>query len=105
MITTLFAQPEGISVIKTQSGYSVNFSLQQYYFSSITKEGREYIDIQIPGYGVTPDVGMPALPQISFNLFIPSDDQKPTVSINSVDQSTQILDKKVYPKQMYRSRE
>ena len=105
MITTLFAQPEGISVVKSTNGYTVNFSLQQYNFASISKEGSEYIDIQIPGYGVTPDVGMPALPQISFNLFIPSDDQKPTVSINSFDQSTQILDKKVYPKQMYWSRE
>jgi len=105
MITTLFAQPEGVSVVKSTNGYTINFSLQQYDFASITKEGSEYIDIQIPGYGVTPDVGMPALPQISFNLFIPSDYQKPTVSINSFDQSTQILDKKVYPKQMYWSRE
>jgi hypothetical protein len=101
MITTLFAQPEGVSVVKSTNGYKINFSLQQYDFASITKEGSEYIDIQIPGYGVTPDVGMPALPQISFNLFIPSEEQKPTVSINSFDQSTQILDKKVYPKQMY----
>jgi hypothetical protein len=105
MISTLFAQPEGISVVKSTNGYTVNFSLQQYDFATISKEGSEYFDIQIPGYGVTPDVGMPALPQISFNLFIPSDDQKPTVSINSFDQSTQILDKKVYPKQMYWSRE
>ena len=105
MITTLFAQPEGISVVKSNNGYIVNFSLQQYNFTSIAEAGSEYIDIKIPGYGVTPDVGMPALPQISFNLFIPSDEQKPTISINSFDQSTQILDKKVYPKQMYWSRE
>ncbi len=50
-------------------------------------------------------LGCRPLPQISFNLFIPTDEQKPTVSINSFDQSTQILDKKVYPKQMYWSRE
>ena len=41
---------------------------------------------------------------LSIFLF-PAEDQKPTVSINSFDQSTQILDKKVYPKQMYWSRE
>ncbi|MBK7631518.1 MAG: hypothetical protein IPJ23_12610 [Ignavibacteriales bacterium] len=105
MITTIFAQPEGISVAKSNNGYVVNFSLQQYNFASITEAEGEFVDIQIPGYGVTPDVGMPAIPQISFNLFIPSDEQKPTVSINSFDQSTQILSKKVYPKQMYWSRE
>jgi len=105
MITTLFAQPEGISVVKSNNGYIVNFSLQQYNFTSVTEAEGEFVGIQIPGYGVTPDVGMPALPQISFNLFIPGEEQKPTVSINSFDQSTQILDKKVYPKQMYWSRE
>ncbi len=103
--TNLFAQPEGISVVKTANGYSVNFSLQQYNFSSITKEGNDYTEIIIPNYGTESEVGMPALPQISFNLFLPSDDQKLTVSINSFDQSTQILDKKIYPKQMYWSRE
>ena len=103
--TTLFAQPEGISVVKTQSGYSVNFSLQQYDFSSITKEGNDYVEINIPNYGTESEVGMPALPQITFNLFIPGDQVVPSVTINSVDKSTQTLDKKIYPKQMYWSRE
>jgi hypothetical protein len=103
--TTLFAQPEGISVVKSVNGYSINFSLQQYNFTSLSDGGSEFVDIQIPGYGVTPDVGMPALPQISFNLFLPNNEQQPTVSINSFDQSTMMLDKKVYPKQMYWSRE
>ena len=98
--TNLFAQPEGISVVKSTNGYSVNFSLQQYNFTSVSDGGSEFVDIKIPGYGITPEVGMPALPQISFNLFLPSDEQKATFSINSFDQSTQTLDKKVYPKQM-----
>ena len=74
----IFAQPEGISVVKSTNGYSVNFSLQQYNFTSVSDGGSEFVDIKIPGYGVTPDVGMPGLPQISFNLFLPSDEQKPT---------------------------
>ncbi len=61
--------------------------------------------LKFQDYGVTPEVGMPALPQISFNLFLPSNEQQPTVSINSFNQSVQMLDKKVYPKQMYWSRE
>lgn len=105
MISTLFAQPEGISVVKTSNGYTVNFSLQQYSFTSIDQAGGEYIDIKIPGYGTEPEVGMPALPQISFNLFIPSADQKPTANINSIDKSELVIDKRIYPKQMYWSRE
>ncbi len=103
--TSLFAQPEGISVVKTSNGYTINFSLQPFEFTSVSAEGNEFSDIRIPGYGLTPDVGMPALPQISFNLFISSDQQKPEVIINSVDKSIQTLDKKIYPKQMYWSRE
>ncbi len=69
MITTLFAQPEGISVAKSNNGYVVNFSLQQYNFTSIAEAGGEYIDIKIPGYGVTPDVGMPASTTNFFQSF------------------------------------
>ncbi len=103
--TALFAQPEGISVVKTSSGYTINFSLQQYDFSSVTKEGNDYFEINIPKYGTESEVGMPALPQISFNLFIPDSKQMPTVNINSLNQSSLKLDKKIYPKQMYWSRE
>jgi len=102
---SLFAQPEGISVVKTSTGYTINFSLQNYEFTSVSAEGNEFTDIKIPGYGLTPDVGMPALPQISFNLFVSTDQQKPLVIINSADKSTLTLDKKIYPKQMYWSRE
>ncbi len=103
--TNLFAQPEGISVVKSINGYTVNFSLQQYEFSSISKEGNEYAELKVPGYGTESEVGMPALPQISFNLFIPNANQKPTVSINSINKSELIIDRKIYPKQMYWSRE
>ena len=53
----------------------------------------------------TPDVGMPALPQISFNLFIPNAIKNQLLVLNSIDQSELIIDKKIYPKQMYWSRE
>ncbi|MBK7227650.1 MAG: T9SS type A sorting domain-containing protein [Ignavibacteriales bacterium] len=103
--TALFAQPDGISVAKSGNSYIVNFSLQQYDFSSITNEGKDYVEINIPGYGTEAVVGMPALPQISFNLFIPNDQQIPSVIVNSVDKSVEKLNQKVYPKQMYWSRD
>ena len=103
--TTLFAQPEGISVVKTSNGYSVDFSLLQYNFSSITKEGSDYTEINIPGYGTEPEVGMPALPQITFNLFIPGGQVIPSLIIKSVYKSTLTLDNKIFPKQMYWSKE
>ena len=80
--TALFAQPDGISVAKSGNSYIVNFSLQQYDFSSITNEGKDYVEINIPGYGTEAVVGMPALPQISFNLFIPNVQQIPSVIVN-----------------------
>ena len=103
--TALFAQPDGISVAKSGNSYIVNFSLQQYDFSSITNEGKDYVEINIPGYGTEAVVGMPALPQISFNLFIPNVQQIPSVIVNSVDKSVEKLNQRVYPKQLYWSRD
>ena len=57
--------PDGINLIKTSSGYKINFSLPDYQLKSVFAEGDEYINLVIPGYGVTPEVGLPALPLVS----------------------------------------
>ena len=98
--TTLFAQPEGISIVKTNNGYKVNFSLMPFEYNQVFGNGKEFLDIKISGYGVTPDVGLPALPLISFNLFIGDDEKSPSVRILSQDIKTITLDKQIYPKQM-----
>ena len=100
-INTLTAStPEGINLINTSSGYTINFSLPSYEMNSILAEGEEFINLTIPGYGVTPEVGLPALPIISFNLFIPYEEQQLEFKIMNLVYDEQILAHKIYPFQM-----
>ena len=58
--------PEGINLTKTSDGYDIYFTLPSFEIGKISAEGNEYDQLLIPGYGVTPEVGLPALPLISF---------------------------------------
>lgn len=97
---SLAAVPDGISLTKTPQGYHIDFTLPTFHFESVTAEGEEYLQILIKDYGVLPDVGLPALPIISFNLFIPYTEPKPVVEIKNVVSSERILKNKIYPFQM-----
>jgi len=92
--------PEGINLTKTSSGYKINFSLPDYQLKSVFAEGEEYFNIVIPGYGVTPEVGLPALPLVSFNLFIPTEEKQPEFEIENIGYNEQFLSHKIFPFQM-----
>ncbi len=92
--------PDGISLTKTSQGYHVDFSLPSYQFGQVTAGGNEYLKLIIPDYGVTPEVGLPALPLISFNLFISYSETHPEYEIKNIITSEMILKNKIFPFQM-----
>jgi len=92
--------PDGINLTKTSSGYHVDFSLPSYQLVRVTAEGNEYLQLVIPDYGVTPEVGLPALPLISFNLFISYTETQPEFEIKNIATSEMILKNKIFPFQM-----
>jgi hypothetical protein len=92
--------PDGVSLTKTQQGYHIDFSLPGYQFEQVTAEGREYLQLTIPEYGVNPVVGLPALPIISFNLFISQTESQPGFELKDNVVSEMILKHKIYPVQM-----
>lgn len=92
--------PDGISFYNTSGGYHIDFYLPQYQLENITAEGNEYVQLIIQDYGVIPDVGLPALPIISFNLFIPYAESQPGVEVKNIISSERILKSKIYPFQM-----
>jgi hypothetical protein len=97
----LFAlTPDGIQLSKTSSGYKISFSLPDYQLNSVFAEGDEYINLSISGYGVTPEVGLPALPLVSFNLFIAYEEQQPEYEIDKLSYDELIISHKIYPYQM-----
>ena len=56
LINTSFAfgESEGITLTKTSSGYTVSFVLPEYQMITTTAEGEDYINLDLPDYGVIP---------------------------------------------------
>ncbi|MBT8381192.1 MAG: hypothetical protein KJO59_02405, partial [Ignavibacteria bacterium] len=92
-----YGEPEGITLTKTSTGYKVDFVLPQYEMINTVAGGEEYINLVLPGHGVIPEIGLPALPLISFNLFISYNEAKPQVEILNTSKREEILPNKVFP--------
>ena len=89
--------PEGISLVKNSNGYTINFELPSYQLNTVTVNNENYYTIEIPEYGVVNEVGLPALPQLSFDMFIPYGENNPSVSIDRVVSEIQELKQNIYP--------
>ena len=89
--------PEGITLVKNSNGYIIDFVLPSYQLNTITVNGENYNTINIPDYGVINEIGLPALPQVSFNMFIAYQEENPSVSVERVTTRLQDLKLKVYP--------
>jgi hypothetical protein len=97
---TYASVPDGINITKTSRGYHIDFSLPSYQLDQVTAEGNNYHQLVIPDYGVTPEVGLPALPIISFNLFISYVETQPEFEIKNITSSEMMLKNKIFPVQM-----
>jgi hypothetical protein len=91
--------PPGVTITPDGSGYLVTFTLPEVQITTVPAEGNEYALLSIPGYGITPDIGRPALPRVSFNLMIPAGDGTPLVTLLSRTEADVALGHRVYPAQ------
>ncbi len=89
--------PEGVTLVKNSSGYTINFDLPPYQLNTVTANNENYYTIEIPGYGVVNEAGLPALPQLSFDMFIPYGEENPSVNIERVVSEIRELKLKIYP--------
>ena len=97
---TFAITPEGIDLKKSSTGYQLEFSLPDYQLNSVYAEGEEYFKLTIPDYGVTSEVGLPALPLISFNIFVAYKEESAGLVIKNVQTEELTIAKKIYPFQM-----
>ncbi len=95
--TTAAYTPDGISLVKNSNGYTINFVLPSYQLNTVTVNNENYYTIDIPDYGVVNEVGLPALPQLSFDMFIPYAEENPSVGIDRVVSEIKELKQKIYP--------
>ena len=91
--------PEGLTIIKEGTGYKISFELPEYQLNSVYAKGEQYLNLEIKDYGITNEVGLPCLPQASFNLFISYDEQMPSIDNILLSQEIQFLSYKIYPTQ------
>ncbi|MCW8810360.1 MAG: hypothetical protein OQK64_05325, partial [Ignavibacteriaceae bacterium] len=96
--SSLYASvPPGVSLIKNSNGYTINFVLPSYKFNIETVGNEKYYTIELPEYGVVSEVGLPALPQLSFNMFISYQEANPSVNVVSVNSEVKELKQQIYP--------
>ena len=89
--------PKGISLIKVSDGYTINFVLPAYEFKIESAENEQYYRVELPSYGVISEVGLPALPQLSFNMFIAFQEGNPVVNVRQINSEVKELKHKIYP--------
>lgn len=90
-------QINGVNVVKKSSGYTIEFNLPAYSFSQIDVPAGEFVNINVPDFGITTEIGYPSLPQVSFNLPITSNDDVKNISVSNVLSNTEIIMSHVYP--------
>jgi len=98
---TLFSMnnPKGITLTKDAGGYIVNFDMPQYDMTTTSVKGENFVNLSIEDYGITPDIGYPSLPQISFNLFIADNELAPVSQDIQLTKALRTLSNKLYPTQ------
>jgi hypothetical protein len=92
-------QPKGITLIKENDGYKVEYTLPDYYMNDIFASGNNYMNLGVPEYGQPTDIGRPNLPQLSFGIMIAYGEQNPTINVLNQVQDLRILNSKIYPVQ------
>jgi hypothetical protein len=92
-------QPKGVIVTKDNDGYKVEFTLPDYYMTSINAANTNFLNLNIPEYGEPTDVGLPNLPQLSFSFMIAYDEKMPVINVLNQIQDLKLLDSKIFPVQ------
>jgi hypothetical protein len=89
----LFASthPKGVEISNNGNGYIVNFSLPDYATKTINIEGEEYIKLFVDGFGTTSEIGLPALPQLTFDLLISQNESNPQATVLNANFTSVVL--------------
>ena len=92
--------PKGISLVKTGNGYIVDFTLPKYQILTTRANNENFRYFDVEGYGLTSEIGLPQLPQLSFYLFISQNENTPLISDVQQQKELIFLDSKIYPFQI-----
>lgn len=88
-----------VKLFKAGSGYEMEFSLPPYSSQTVTKEGESYDIINVENFGITPNKGLPMLPQLTFILIIDKAETSPEFYIQNQTVEEKYLQRKLFPTQ------
>ena len=89
----------GITLKSDTYGYELVFTLPDYETGTVYRQAENYVLLSIDNYGITPETGLPMLPQLSFILIIGSSENTPGLEVTSRSTEEKYLDNKIYPAQ------
>ncbi|MBE2225896.1 MAG: T9SS type A sorting domain-containing protein [Ignavibacteria bacterium] len=89
----------GVKLTKAESGYEIEFTLPSYSLHTVTKEGESFDIINVENYGITPNEGLPMLPQLTFILIINKAETSPAFYIQTESTEEAFLHRKIFPSQ------
>lgn len=88
-----------VKLIKANGGYEIEFSLPEYSLQTVTKEGESFDIINVENYGITPNEGLPMLPQLTFILIIDKAETSPEFYVQNQSVEEKYLQRKIFPAQ------
>lgn len=88
-----------VKLFKAHNGYEMEFSLPAYSSQTVTREGELFDIINIENFGITPNEGLPMLPQLTFILIINKAETSPEFYIQNQSVEEKYLQHKVFPSQ------
>jgi hypothetical protein len=91
--------PNGVTVTGDGAGYVISFELPVFQQTQLRANGQDYINLSLPDYGVTSEVGFPALPIVSFNLMIAPEEHSVGATLIQQNTESQILSNRIIPAQ------
>lgn len=92
-------QITGVKVINNTGGYEIEYNLPSYGIKTVNMEGESFDIINIENYGITPEEGLPMLPQLTFILIINKAETSPGFTILNQSMEEKYLQRKVFPTQ------
>ncbi|MBE2217085.1 MAG: T9SS type A sorting domain-containing protein [Ignavibacteria bacterium] len=90
---------DGLKLSRSANGYEIEYSLPGYNTETVTRLGEQYDIISMNNYGITPEEGLPMLPQLTFILVINKAESSPGFIVQNQFVEEKFQQRKIFPTQ------
>lgn len=91
------AKINGLQIEEGNNVYKLIVEVPSFQTNLVTEEDENFLLFSVDGYGIKSEIGLPQLPQLTFNLIIDKQEFPKVLSIIEKSLSERTLDARVYP--------